>query len=97
MDMEGEKGNGGIQKNSLLSMTQEKMAKFIYGGYQKDKLEQVIRPFSRFILLGTQRTTREAEAGGRGDCRRLFGVREHVPESEGLQKRRSRIRSWWNH
>lgn len=50
--MEGEKGNGGIQKNSLLSMTQEKMAKFIYGGYQKDKLEQVIRPFSRFILLG---------------------------------------------
>lgn len=39
--MEGDKGSEGIQKNSLLSMTQEKMAKFIYGGYQKDRLEQV--------------------------------------------------------
>ena len=75
VDMEGEKGNGGIQKNSLLSMTQEKMAKFIYGGYQKDKLEQVICVSSQFILVGTKRKTGKAETGGRGDCCGLFGVR----------------------
>ena len=30
-----------IQQNSLLTMTEEKMTKFIYGGYQKSKVERV--------------------------------------------------------
>ena len=38
----GENGSfSRIQENSLASMTQEKIAKFIYGGYQKSRVEKV--------------------------------------------------------
>lgn len=38
---DGKNGLSQIQQNSLLTMTEEKMTKFIYGGYQKSKVEKV--------------------------------------------------------
>lgn len=35
------KTNQGLEKNSLLSMTEEKMTRFIYGGYQDNRHERV--------------------------------------------------------
>ena len=35
------KTNQGPEKNSLLSMTEEKMTRFIYGGYQDNRHERV--------------------------------------------------------
>ena len=37
---DGKNGLSQIQQNSLLTMTEEK-TKFIYGGYQKSKVEKV--------------------------------------------------------
>lgn len=48
MSAPGENGSfSRIQENSLASMTQEKIAKFIYGGYQKSRVEKVSFSWAR--------------------------------------------------
>lgn len=46
----------GLQQNSLLSISQEKMANFINGGYSTNRFEQV-RLFSIANLLEAHRKT----------------------------------------
>ena len=78
MSAPGENGSfSRIQENSLASMTQEKMARFVYGGYQKSRVEKVSLLWM-CDAIGKKREAREGKGGGGRESRRVFGVCEDV-------------------